>query len=241
MLIRHLCSALIQLAVLVFSSARAQDVPKGEAAFTEYVAAQLRRELKGAQVEVKGPLTLVVGGGLQASLGRIFAYCSVNADGCRSEIAAYVNGVRQFYDGRIPPPSRDAVRIIVRSSAYVRASSPQTGEMQWRPLVGELVMLPAVDAPHAIHPLSEKNNEELGLSADEVFNLGLANLWARLKPLMEVTKVAHPGQIGYLEGDIYHSSRLAVHELPYAPGGGTRLGLVAACDGSGRQAHCRGA
>ena len=72
MLIRRLCSVLIQLAAAVCSSARAQDVPKGEAAFTEYVAAQLRRELKGAHVEVKGPLTLVVGGGLEANLGRIF-------------------------------------------------------------------------------------------------------------------------------------------------------------------------
>lgn len=206
-----------------------QDVPKGEAAFTEYVAEQLRRELKGAQVEVKGPLTLVVGGGLQASLGRIFAYCSVNADGCRSEIAAYVNGVAQFYNGRLPPPSRDAVRIIVRTSAYVRASSPQATEMQWRPLVGELVMLPAVDAPQTIHPLSEKNNEELGLSADEVFNLGLANLRARLTPLMQVAKVTHPGQIGYIEGDVYHSSRLALHESwsPLATAQGGKL-IVAA-------------
>ena len=246
MLIRHLCSALIQLAVLVFSSARAQDVPKGEAAFTEYVAAQLRRELKGAQVEVKGPLTLVVGGGLQANLGRIFTYCSNNVDGCKREISAYVKGFAQLHDRRPPiprpqPQSRDAVRIIVRTSAYVRASSPQTDyvrasspqtdpdPMQWRPLVGELVMLPAMDAPQAIFPLSEKNNGELGLSADEVFNLGLANLRARLKPLMQVAKVAQPGQIGYIEGDVYHSSRLALHVL------------VAACNGSGRQAHCRGA
>src|SRR5262245_65163557 len=121
MLIRHLCSALIQLAVLVFSSARAQDVPKGEAAFTEYVAAQLRRELKGTQVEVRGPLTLIVGGGLQANLGRIFTYCRDNADGCRSEIAAYVKGVAQLHNGQLPSPSRDAVRIIVRTRAYVRA------------------------------------------------------------------------------------------------------------------------
>jgi hypothetical protein len=228
-LIRRLCIVLIQLAAAVCSSARAQDVPKGEAAFTEYVAAQLRRELKGAQVEVKGPLTLVVGGGLQANLGRIFIYCSDNADGCRSEIAAYVNGVAQLHNGRLPPPSSDAVRIIVRTSAYVRASSPQTTEMQWRPLVGELVMLPAMDAPQTIHPLSEKNNGELGLSADEVFNLGLANLRARLKPLMQVAKVARPGQIGYIEGDVYHSSRLALHGSwsPLATAQGGRL-IVAA-------------
>jgi hypothetical protein len=42
--------------------------------------------------------------------------------------------------------------------------------------VGELVMLPAMDTPQAIHPLSEKNNRKLSLSADDVFNLGLANL-----------------------------------------------------------------
>src|SRR5215470_11410471 len=211
--IRRLCSVLIQLLAAVWSSARAQDVPKGEVAFTQYVAAQLRRELKGAQVEVKGPLTLVVGGGLQANLGRIFTYCSNNADGCKSEISAFVKGIAQVHNGPLPPLSRDAVHIIVRTSTYVRASSPQPGDMQWRPLAGELVMLPAMDRPQATHPLSEKNKGELGLSADEVFNLGLANLQARLKPLMQIAKVAQPGQILYIEGDIYHSSRLALHVL----------------------------
>src|SRR5262249_36357529 len=124
MLIRRLCSVLIQLAAAVCSSARAQDVPKGEAAFTEYVAAQFRRELKGAQVEVKGPLTLVVGGGLQANLSRIFTFCSDNADDCRSEISAFVKGFAQLHNGRLPPQSRDGVRIIVRTNAYVRGSSP---------------------------------------------------------------------------------------------------------------------
>jgi hypothetical protein len=101
--------------------------------------------------------------------------------------------------------------------------------MQWRPLVGELVMLPAIDAPQAILPLSEKNNEALGLSADEVFGLGLANLRARLKPLMKVAKVAKPGEIWPIEGDVYHSSRLALHESwsPLAAAQGGKL-IVAA-------------
>ena len=29
---------------------------------------------------------------------------------------------------------------------------------------------------------------------------------------MQVAKVAQPGQIGHLSGDLYHSSRLALHE-----------------------------
>jgi hypothetical protein len=166
MLIRRLCSVLIQLLAAVFSSARAQDVPKGEAAFTEYVAAQLRRE--GAPVEVKGPLTLVVGGGLQANLGLVFAFCSGNADGCKSEIAAYVKGIAQLHSERPPPLSKDAIRIIVRNRAYVQASPSETAEMQWRPLAGELVMPPVMDEPRAVYPLSEKNNEKLGLSAHGV-------------------------------------------------------------------------
>jgi len=80
MLIGRLFSVLIQLAAAVRSSARAQDVPKGEAAFAEYVAAQLRREFKGAQVEVNGPLTLVIGGGVEFNLGRIFTDCCDNAE-----------------------------------------------------------------------------------------------------------------------------------------------------------------
>jgi len=105
----------------------------------------------------------------------------------------------------------------------------QATEMQWRPLVGELVMLPASDAPQTIHPLSERHNAELGLSADEVFNLGLANLRARLTPLMQVATVGQPGQIWSIEGDVYHSSRLALHESwsPLATAQGGNL-IVAA-------------
>jgi hypothetical protein len=41
---------------------------------------------------------------------------------------------------------------------------------------------------------------------------GLANLRTHLKPLIKVAEVARPGQIGYINGDAYHSSRLALHE-----------------------------
>src|SRR5262245_36362132 len=91
----RLCSVLIAL-FAACSSADAQDarapVPKGEAAFTEYVAAQLRRAIRGATVKVKGPLTLELGE-LQANLDRIFVFCNRNTAGCANEIASYVKGV----------------------------------------------------------------------------------------------------------------------------------------------------
>ena len=208
----RLCGALLLLALGATGYARAQDVPRGEAEFTNFVAAQLRREVKGTEVEVKRPLTLGVGG-LQANLDRIFVYCRDNTNGCRREISNYVKGIAQILKGKHAPLSKEAVRIIVRTSAYVKASASQkVDNLQPRRLAGELVMLPAADAPRTIHPLSEQDNQQLGLSADEVFKLGLANLRTRLKPLMKVAKVAQPGQIGYLDGDVYHSSRLALHE-----------------------------
>jgi hypothetical protein len=201
------------LSAMACGAAHAQGVPRGEAAFTEYVAAELRRELKDVAVGVKGPLTLALGdGNMQANLDRIFNYCASNAKGCRREIANYIKGVAETVRDQLAPPSKDAVRVLVRSRAYAEGSPELKEDLEPRPLAGGLVMLPAIDLPRTIRILSKKGYGELGLSADEVFQLGLANLRARLKPLMQVAKVAQPGQIGHLSGDAYHSSRLALHE-----------------------------
>lgn len=227
MLIRFF-AALLVLSSALCSPAFAQGVPKGEAAFTEYVATQLRRAIRGATVEVKGPLTLQLGE-LQANLDRIFIFCNKNAAGCGNEVANYVKGVAQVYHDRTAPPSKAAVRVIVRTKAYLaatQATMPKDGaKLQPRPLAGDLVMLPAIDMPRTIRMLDEKDNAALGLSADEVFKLGLDNLRKQLKPLMSIAKVAQAGQIGELTGDAYHSSRLALFESwsPLAKVHGSRL------------------
>ena len=212
MLIR-LFAALLVFPSAFCSLAFAQAVPKGEAAFTEYVATQLRRAIRGVTVEVKGPLTLQLGG-LQANLDRIFIFCNRNAAGCANEVTNYVKGVAQVYQERAAPPSKAAVRVVVRATAYLaaaRATMPKDGaKLQPRPLAGDLVMLPALDMPRTIRMLDEKDNVALGLSADEVFKLGLDNLRKQLKPLMSIAKVTQAGQIGELSGDTYHSSRLAL-------------------------------
>jgi uncharacterized protein YtpQ (UPF0354 family) len=193
----------------------AQEVPTGESAFTEYVALQLRRETGGAAVSVKGPLTLAVGG-IQANLDRIFAFCRSDPSGCSREISNYVEVTAQIYSGRSTRPSKEAVRVVVRARAYVIASQAAlpmgAPKLQSRPLAGALVILPAVDTPRAIGMLTEKEMQDLGLSTDEAFRLGLANLSHRLKPLMQVAQVVRPGQIGHISGDVYNSSRLAMFE-----------------------------
>jgi uncharacterized protein YtpQ (UPF0354 family) len=209
----RLGGVLIVLLATAFSPAHAQGVPQGKAQFTEYVAAQLRSELKDVSVAVKGPLTLALGdGNMQANLDRIFTYCGSNAKGCRREIANYVKGVAEAVRDQLAPPSKEAIRILVRTRAYAEGSPQLKEDLEPRPLAGGLVLLPAIDLPRTIRILTKKGYEELGLSADEVFKLGHANLRARLKPLMQVAKVAQPGQIGHLGGDAYHSSRLALHD-----------------------------
>ena len=209
------CATFLVVWLAACPSVRAQSVPKGEAAFTEYVATQLRRAIRGATVEVKSPLTLELAG-LQANLDRIFAFCNRNTAGCASEVANYVKGVAQVYQDRSAPPSKTAVRVVVRTKAYLAATEatmPKEGpKLQPRPLAGDLVMLPALDEPRMIRMLDERDNAALGLSADEVFKLGLDNLRKQLKPLMSVAKVAQADQIGQLSGDAYHSSRLALFE-----------------------------
>src|SRR5712691_1646154 len=209
------CATSLVVWLAACPSVRAQSVPKGEAAFTEYVATQLRRAIRGATVEVKGPLTLELAG-LEANLDRIFAFCNRNTAGCASEVANYVKAVTQVYQNRTAPPSKTAVRVVVRTKAYLAAAEatmPKEGpKLQPRPLAGDLVMLPALDEPRTIRMLDERDNAALGLSADEVFKLGFDNLRKQLKPLMSVAKVAQADQIGQLSGDTYHSSRLALFE-----------------------------
>src|SRR5262245_12646457 len=145
-MLTRLCGAFIIVAVIC-GSARAQDlraqdlqkgdVPKGQAAFTEYVATQVRRALEGETVKVKGPLTLEIGA-IQANLYRIFAFCDKNASSCANEISNYVKGVAQVVKDRTAPPSKEAVRIVVRTKDYVENVDRMTTytEIDARPVDG---------------------------------------------------------------------------------------------------------
>jgi hypothetical protein len=60
--------------------------------------------------------------------------------------------------------------------------------------------------------LNEKDDKALGLTVDEVYQLGLKNTRGSLKPLMQVAKAAKPAEIGQIVGDSYEPSRLVLHE-----------------------------
>lgn len=207
---------LLLVAALVSPSiVHAQSVPLEEAAFTEYLANLLRREVGESAVVVKGPLTLGLGE-LQANLDRVFAFCRREKASCDAELDRYVKGAAQVHKDRTAPPQRDAVRVVVRASQYVQAAQSSVGgqgaQIQPRPFAEGLVSLPVLDSPRTVRMLGSTDNAKLGLSEAEVYDLGLRNLRATLKPLMEVAKVAGPGQIGRIVGDTYDPSRLLLHD-----------------------------
>lgn len=61
---------------------------------------------------------------------------------------------------------------------------------------------------YSLDPKISCDTAKLGLTADEVFELGLANVREELPPLMSVAKVAEQGQIGNMVGSVYNPSRM---------------------------------
>lgn len=205
--------AILLAALAATANAFARQIPAAEAAFTEYVAAQLRQQpLAGQVVTIKGPLTLKVGD-LQANLDRVFGFCGANAAACQGEIDRYVQGVAQVIKDMNAPPRKEDVRLAVRPSSYLQQSAAASGKTvrSW-PLGGDLVVMPVLDSPRTTRSLNEEDFKKLGLSAEQVLQLGRDNLVRTLAPLMKQARVAKHGQIGDLTGDAYESSRLALHD-----------------------------
>jgi len=186
------------------------------AAFTERAAALLRAKLGSQSVVVAEPLTLKVGD-LQANLDRVWGYCRANVAGCDGELQRYVQAVVDIHQKSPAPVTREEVRVAIRPVAYLEnlrhdASDKAKPAPLFRPLADGLVALPFVDSPRAARLLQEADRKQLGLSADQVFDLALANLRQSLKPTAEVAKPVKPGALGTLQGEFYESSRLLLRE-----------------------------
>lgn len=198
--------------VLLATSASAQQVPTSEAAFTDFVAQRLRAALRPTPVEIKGPLTLTIGP-MQANLDRIHAFCQTDTAGCLREITNYVSGVVQATRTATEKPVKENLRVVVRQATDMQRAAEQLGAnglAATRPLVEGLVIVPVLDSSRTTKVVARPDLAALGLTPDQVIDLGLANVRRRLKPIMTVAKAVPAGQFGHITGDYYESSRLAL-------------------------------
>jgi hypothetical protein len=189
-----------------------QSIPTDEKEFTKYVAKRLRKELPGEKVRVKGLLTVTVER-TNVNLDRIFLFCQRNQEGCAAEVATYVKSVADIRAGRGTEPTKEAIRLIVRSAAYVRQvqqiPGAETG-IKVKQLVEDLFAIPVLDRPRSTRLVTVEDHARLGMTADEVYEAGVANLRKILHPLP--ARAMRRGEIGAVTSDYFAPGRLVLHD-----------------------------
>jgi uncharacterized protein YtpQ (UPF0354 family) len=211
-LCRWLIAAIVVGDLAGAGAARAQQIPADEPAFTAFVAERIRAQVRDTPVVVKGPLTLSIGP-LQANLDRIYAFCKTDTNACAREIGTYVSGIKATRSSRNDPPTKAALRVVVRSAEYMRQALGEVGARGpalTRPLAEGLVIVPVLDSRRAVRVFNDTDRAALGLTQDQVFDIAIANLRSSVKPLTTVAKAIPSGQFGTLTGDSYQTSRLAL-------------------------------
>jgi uncharacterized protein YtpQ (UPF0354 family) len=211
-LCRWLIAAIVVGDLAGAGAARAQQIPADEPAFTAFVAERIRAEIRDTPVVIKGPLTLSIGP-LQANLDRVYAFCKTDTNACAREIGTYVSGIKATRSSRNDPPTKAALRVVVRSAEYMRQALGEVGargRALTRPLAEGLVIVPVLDSPRAVRVFNDTDRAALGLTQDQVFDIAIANLRSSVKPLTTVAKAIPSGQFGTLTGDYYQTSRLAL-------------------------------
>ena len=194
------------------SSAAAQTIPTDEPGFTAYVAERMRKGVGDTPVRVQAPLTLSVGP-VQANLDRIYSYCRTNPGGCSREIDTYVRGAAESTRTQSEAPTKEAIRVVVRSTQYQQGATGQLSSaalVPARALVDGLVLMPVLDSARTVRMLTVKDSAALKLTTNQVYEVAVANLRKATKVLTDVAKPVGQGQIGQLTGDYYHPSRLVL-------------------------------
>jgi len=203
--------------ILLTTVVHAETVPLEPVAFTEYMASRIRSEVGDTPVLVKGTLTLSVGS-VQANLDRLYNYCRKGGQTCEIEASNYAKAVSDVLKERNAPPAKDAVRIVVRSTDYIKQAQASLGanasetHLQLRPFVEGLVAVAVLDTPRTIRPLNDGDLEKMGLSQEQLFELGAKNVRAALRPLSETARPVAAGEIGSIHGNFYEIGRVTLHD-----------------------------
>lgn len=194
--------AALVAALLVPTAGFAGNAPKGEAAFTMWMAKRLQAGVVNARVEVDSPLTLKLRQPdgeelLQANLDRVYDFCTRAAAQCEDAANDYVATIAEHLQRRDKEETIEPsmVRVVVRTRDYVETVRKQMpadqAKLLVRPLAGDLMQVAVLDFPRSIRLFTASDAKALKLKENEVFELGLKNLRAELTPLAE-----HPQPTG---------------------------------------------
>jgi uncharacterized protein YtpQ (UPF0354 family) len=193
------------------ANAAERGVPKSAPAFTKFVGRSIQDAMPAAKVTVIGRLRLDVEapkGGHTTDLHNVYSTCQRNPETCGEEVSTFVAQMVELYKAGDVVLTRDALRIIVRPSAFVAAAraNAKRNRPLAAPLVGDFWMMAAIDQPTTIGIMDENDLSALKLSGKDAAKVAFANTERELgKPLADLAKGSTRGM---LSGDPYASSAL---------------------------------
>lgn len=216
-LLNHLKVVAATVAVLLMPLGYARA---DEALFTKQIADRLSRELPDQRVEIASPLTLKINQAdgthiLQANLDRIFAFCTKTAEQCEAATSQYIAGVSSVVKDRVRPIESSMIRLNVRPRKGLESAQqqlpPDAPRIVLRPFAGDLALTAVLDFPTSMRMFTNEDAKKLGISEDQVIEIGRKNLRASLKPLSDFPPPTAEQSFRYLGDSPYESSRMILH------------------------------
>jgi len=207
-------------AMSVAADAKDRDIPKSAPAFTKFVAEFIQEAMPRARVSILGRLRLDVEtphGGHTTDLHNVYSACQRNRDTCFVEVTAFVGEMVVLYRQGDAVVMRDALRMVVRPSAYLAAirANPKRNKPLAAPLAGDYWMVAMADQGATVAVLDENDLVALKLTAKDAMALAIDNTRKLLQQSLK-KELAMGSERGMLGGDYYVSSTVAFRDL-WAP------------------------
>jgi len=204
----------------VAADAEDRDIPKSAPAFTKFVAAVIQEAMPESKVSIIGRLRLDVEaphGGHTTDLHNVYAACQRDRDNCIVEVTEFVGDMVVLYKQGDAVVTRNALRIVVRPSAYLAAirANPKRNKPLAAHLTGEYWMIAMVDQKTTVAVLDENDLAALKLTAKDAMALAIDNTRKLLQQSL-TKELAMGSERGMLGGDYYVSSTVAFRDL-WAP------------------------
>lgn len=215
-----LFAALVSLSISSSVEARGKGIPKSAPAFTKFVARFIQDAMPSANVNVTGRLRLDVEapkGGHTTDLHNVYSVCQRNPDTCNEEVTFFVGQMVELYKAGDVVLSRDALRVIVRPSAYLAAvrHNPKRNKPLAAPLAGDFWMMVVIDQSTTVAVLDETDLGALKLTRKDVLALAFTNTRQAVRQPLQA-ELAKESVRGMLAGDLYTASTLLFPSL-WAP------------------------
>jgi uncharacterized protein YtpQ (UPF0354 family) len=186
-----------------------------EEAYTTEARDLFRRALPDASVEITQPRTIMINlgpgdNGHQVALDRVWQECKVSPASCDRELRHFVEIAVPSITSDGPKPLAEQIMPALRDAEYVKYMRQQTGaEIAAQPFVADIWIVYFLDEKDRARVVNMKDLATLGMTMEQLREVGLKHLDERLKIVDEKLASTPPRKIELIgTGSYYDASRL---------------------------------